>query len=253
MPLPLLSGRRLHVATIATIALSILLTSTPSTAQSEPLTPRVTDITAAFSQAALDAIIAEASQRFGIPERWIRAVMQAESAGDPIAVSRAGAIGLMQIMPGTWDELAAVHGLGDDPFDPRDNVMAGAAYLRAMYNRFGSPGFLAAYNAGPGRYAEHLSTGRPLPRETRAYVARLAPLVELPDAGHMQDNGPPTITDWRVAPLYIEQFGDAATTASPPNQETVGTPSESTSRADDEGPARPPNALFIGPQAEVSP
>ena len=126
-------------------------------------------------------------------------------------------------------------------------------YLRAMYNRFGSPGFLAAYNAGPGRYAEHLSTGRPLPRETRAYVARLAPLIERPDAGRMQDNGPPTITDWRVAPLFIEQFGDAATTASPPNQETVGTPSESTSRADDEGPARPPNALFIGPQAEVSP
>ncbi|MCC5967787.1 MAG: transglycosylase SLT domain-containing protein, partial [Natronohydrobacter sp.] len=72
-----------------------------------------------------------------------------ESAGNPRAVSHAGAMGLMQVMPGTWAELRAAHQLVDDPFDPRDNILAGAAYLRQMYDRFGSPGFLAAYNAGP--------------------------------------------------------------------------------------------------------
>ena len=66
------------------------------------------------------------------------------------------------------------HGLGADPYDPHDNIMAGAAYLRAMYDRFGYPGLFAAYNAGPARYGEHLRTGRPLPGETRSYIAQLA-------------------------------------------------------------------------------
>lgn len=123
--------------------------------------------------------IAEASARFGIPEAWIRRVMRAESggrttlAGRPI-VSRAGAQGLMQVMPDTWRALRDAHGLGGDPHDPRDNILAGTAYLRAMYDRFGYPGLFAAYNAGPGRYAEHLGRGRPLPSETVAYVAQLA-------------------------------------------------------------------------------
>ena len=122
--------------------------------------------------------IAEASIRFGVPEDWIRRVMRAESggrtmlAGSPIT-SRAGAMGLMQLMPGTWAKVRAAHGLGTDPRDPRDNILAGTAYLRAMYDRFGYPGLFAAYNAGPGRYAEHLVTGRRLPAETVAYVAAL--------------------------------------------------------------------------------
>ncbi|WP_447411863.1 lytic transglycosylase domain-containing protein, partial [Clostridium perfringens] len=77
--------------------------------------------------------------------------MRVESAGDAHAVSRAGAIGLMQIMPATYAELRRDLGLGPDPFAVRDNVLAGTAYLRRMYDRYGSPGFLAAYNAGPGR------------------------------------------------------------------------------------------------------
>jgi soluble lytic murein transglycosylase-like protein len=123
--------------------------------------------------------IAEASARFGIPEAWIRRVMRAESggrttlAGRPI-VSRAGAQGLMQVMPETWRDLRAAHGLGADPHDPHDNILAGTAYLRAMYDRFGYPGLFAAYNAGPARYAEHLSRGRRLPSETIAYVAQIA-------------------------------------------------------------------------------
>ncbi|MEE4450522.1 lytic transglycosylase domain-containing protein [Novosphingobium resinovorum] len=123
--------------------------------------------------------IAEASQRFGIPQAWIAAVMQAESAGlthlngRPIT-SHAGAMGLMQVMPGTWAAMRRQHGLGPNPHHPRDNIMAGTAYLRAMYDRFGYPGLFAAYNAGPGRYTEHLRTGRRLPVETRGYIAQLA-------------------------------------------------------------------------------
>ncbi|GAB5471673.1 MAG: hypothetical protein Kilf2KO_47030 [Rhodospirillales bacterium] len=175
MVLPSLSGRRSRVAAITAVSLPMLTIGAPLAAQEDPSSLRITDVTAAFSRQSIDEIIAEAAQRFAIPERWIRAVMQAESAGDPTAVSDAGAMGLMQIMPATWADLRAAHGLGDDAFDPRDNVLAGAAYLREMYDRFGAPGFLAAYNAGPERYAEHLATGRPLPRETRAYVAALAP------------------------------------------------------------------------------
>jgi Transglycosylase SLT domain len=123
------------------------------------------------------ADIAEASRRFGIPERWIRAVMRVESGGRVRAVSPKGAIGLMQIMPDTWAGLRQRYRLGRDPYDPHDNILAGAAYLREMHDLYGTAGFLAAYNAGPGRYAEYLASGRPLPAETLAYVAALAALI----------------------------------------------------------------------------
>ena len=106
------------------------------------------------------AFIAEASRRFAIPERWIRAVMQLESGANERAISPKGALGLMQIMPKTWVELSVRYGLGIDPFDPRDNILVGTAYLREMHDRFGSPGFLAAYNGGPERYEQHLAMGR---------------------------------------------------------------------------------------------
>jgi soluble lytic murein transglycosylase-like protein len=122
--------------------------------------------------------VAEASRRFGIPAAWIRAVMRVESRDDRRAVSRKGALGLMQLMPKTWAQLRARYGLGRDPFDPHDNILAGAAYLREMHDRYGSPGFLAAYNAGPGRYENYRDRDRPLPPETVAYVAALAPFVE---------------------------------------------------------------------------
>jgi soluble lytic murein transglycosylase-like protein len=125
------------------------------------------------------ADIARASLRFDIPAEWIRRVMRIESGGQTMVdghpiVSRAGAIGLMQLMPATWSEMRALLGLGNDPADPHDNILAGAAYLRAMYGRFGYPGLFGAYNAGPARYAAHLATGRALPQETRAYMARAA-------------------------------------------------------------------------------
>lgn len=123
-----------------------------------------------------EPIVVEASHRFGIPMPWILRVIGAESAGRttlaglPIR-SRAGAIGLMQIMPATWADMRRAYELGADPNDPHDNIIAGTAYLRLMYDRFGYPGLFAAYNAGPTRYADALATGKRLPEETLAYLA----------------------------------------------------------------------------------
>ena len=127
--------------------------------------------------------IAEASKKYDVPERWVREVMRQESGGQlylngQLIISPAGAMGLMQIMPETYDELRGRYSLGDDPYDPHDNIMAGAAYLREMYNVYGSPGFLAAYNAGPQRLDDYLTRGRPLPDETRRYVARVGRAID---------------------------------------------------------------------------
>ena len=123
------------------------------------------------------AFITEASKRFAVPEHWIRSVMRVESAGEVRARSQKGAMGLMQIMPQTWSELRVRYDLGADPYAPRDNILAGTAYIRELYQRFGTPGFLAAYNAGPTRYENHLATSRSLPDETQDYVAILAPMI----------------------------------------------------------------------------
>lgn len=133
-----------------------------------------------------DAFVTEASQRFHIPKTWIRAVMRQESGGrtmladDQPIVSRAGALGLMQVMPSTYDQMARVHKLGDDPFNARDNIMAGAAYLRWLHQRYGYPRMFAAYNAGPGR----VEKGGRLPAETRAYVAGVTGTVRSVKAGN---------------------------------------------------------------------
>ncbi|WP_019012972.1 lytic transglycosylase domain-containing protein [Elioraea tepidiphila] len=121
--------------------------------------------------------IAEAAALHDVPEAWIREVIDRESSGRRRAVSPAGAMGLMQVMPGTWRELRLRYQLGRDPFDPRDNILAGTAYIREMYERFGSPGFLAAYNAGPGAFSRHLARAHPLPRETSRFVAAIAPRI----------------------------------------------------------------------------
>jgi Transglycosylase SLT domain len=80
-------------------------------------------------------------------------------------------------MPGTWAVLRTRYGLGSNAYDPRDNIMAGAAYIREMYEQFGAPGFLGAYNAGPGRYGDYVTKGRSLPTETLAYIAKIAPEI----------------------------------------------------------------------------
>ncbi|MHB2266764.1 lytic transglycosylase domain-containing protein [Aliihoeflea sp. PC F10.4] len=169
------------------------------------------------------AHIAEASQRFGIPEHWIAAVLRAESAGDMRAVSSAGAMGLMQVMPATWTELRTRHGLGRDPYDPRDNILAGAAYLREMFDRYGNvAAMLAAYNAGPGRYDEYLATGRTLPAETRGYVAVLAPMLGGAAASEPLSSASPPPPDWRDAPLFVRRPDDTRTVAEPPSEARSG-------------------------------
>ena len=128
-------------------------------------------------------IIEDASARFGIPTRWIERVILAESGGRtmlngrPIR-SRAGAIGLMQLIPATWAEMRARLGLGSNPDDPRDNILAGTCFLRLMYDRFGYPGLFGAYNAGPGAYAAFLAGRRQLPGETVAYLATVGDAVK---------------------------------------------------------------------------
>ncbi len=151
------------------------------------------------------AFVTEAAQRFGVPAAWIRAVLRAESRGDRRAISPKGAMGVMQLMPDTWAGLRIRYGLGRDPFDPRDNILAGAAYLREMCDRYGSPAFLAAYNAGPGRYEDYRDRRRPLPDETIAYVAELLPLI---DGGGVD---PTVLTafvprlDWAKGSLFVVQ------------------------------------------------
>ncbi len=158
----------------------------------------------------VERFVAEAALRFGIPTSWIIAVMEAESRGVVRAVSPKGAMGLMQIMPDTWSGLRSRYGLGPNPFDPHDNIVAGAAYLRELHDRYGTAGFLAAYNAGPGRYEDHLTSGRPLPAETQAYVAALAPLLR--DDGSMGNVITAIIQSWTSSPLFPVRANDVSST-----------------------------------------
>jgi soluble lytic murein transglycosylase-like protein len=158
---------------VVILAASMLSSGAAHAEQASSATPRPNGL----SIRPFAAFVTEASKRFDVPEHWIRAVLHVESGAKQRARSSKGAMGLMQIMPKTWTELRARYGLGADPYDPRDNILAGAAYIRELYDRYGAPGFLAAYNAGPGRYERHLASGRPLPDETQAYVATLAPMI----------------------------------------------------------------------------
>ena len=129
--------------------------------------------------------IREAAARYRVPERWVRAVMRQESGGEQQATSPVGAMGLMQVMPATYDELRVRYRLGDDPYDPHNNILAGTAYIREMYDRYGAPGFLAAYNAGPERVDRYLAGRSVLPDETVNYLAAITPNLgtEVPRSG----------------------------------------------------------------------
>lgn len=182
---------------LAVVLLSGGAASVPAMAQ---------DVPAARSAAVhpYAADVADAARRFGIPEAWIWAVMRVESGGNSRAVSRAGAMGLMQIMPATWAGLRARYGLRTDPFDARDNIMAGAAYLREMHDRYGNANaMLAAYNAGPGRYDDYLSRGRPLPPETAGYLAQFAPIGGTRGTPEVAVTAPPDPFAWRRAALFV--------------------------------------------------
>ena len=162
-------------------------------AASRPAQPSAYDEESTMSRSQLlnrwDGIISEASERFHVPKAWIRAVMAHESGGrtmlgkDQPIISRAGAVGLMQVLPETYDEMAVAHKLGANPFDARDNIMAGTAYLRRLHQKYGYPAMFAAYNAGPGKLEDHLAHGVRLPAETRAYVGGITRMLHADRSG----------------------------------------------------------------------
>lgn len=164
---------------ITFLAACLLCSAHPVVLPSVPAPP-------AEQQSPLDqwqTYVADAARQFGIPNAWIRGVMQAESGGHAVLhgkqiTSAKGAMGLMQVMPGTYRVLRQQYGLGSDAYDPRDNIFAGAAYLRQMYERYGYPSLFAAYNAGPRRLDDFLLHGQSLPRETLNYVASIVPGAE---------------------------------------------------------------------------
>ena len=193
------------------------------------------------------SFIDEAASRFSVPASWIRAVIRVESNGNPNALSPKGAVGLMQVMPDTYAELRVRYGLGADVTDPHDNIVAGTAYLRDMHERFGTAGFIAAYNAGPQRYEEHLATGRPLPDETLAYVAKLALLLS---NGSSVDSRSITTdrVSWLQAPLFVEQRSGVSGVS-----RSAFTPQASFARndrtvADLSALVPPPGSLFVSKQ-----
>ncbi|OIQ93576.1 soluble lytic murein transglycosylase precursor [mine drainage metagenome] len=192
-------GRK--VALVATIVTALLSSSSNGMAQSPPV---LMPTERASASSPFADLVAEASQRFSIPSTWIQAVIGIESANDPHALSPKGAMGLMQIMPSTWATWRDRLNLGVDPFDPRANILAGTAFLREMLDRYGSPGFLAAYNAGPARYEDHLATGRPLPAETQAYLAMLSPMLGGKQAGGaIAPVAAVNVQTWRTAALFV--------------------------------------------------
>ena len=155
--------------------------------------------------------VREAAARHAVPERWIREVMRQESGGRSDATSPAGAMGLMQVMPGTYDALRRRHRLGDDPYEPRDNLLAGAAYLREMHDRFGAPAFLAAYNAGPERVDAVLAGATVLPDETLGYLARVAPRL-----GMAADLSRAPTYGWQRGGAYASAYGSEFAAAADP-------------------------------------
>lgn len=165
--------------------------------------------------------VAEAAQRFGLPERWIGAVMHEESRGRPRAVSPAGALGCMQVMPATYAELRQRYRLGPDPFAVRDNVLAGSAYLREMYERYGGVGMLAAYNAGPKRWEDHLAGVRPLPPETVGYLARLGPVLNLGDIPAPTITAAPAAPSPFTAPIFVAWAGSQSAVETRRDRESV--------------------------------
>jgi soluble lytic murein transglycosylase-like protein len=231
-------------ALTATALLAALpISEAPALAQETNSSPAPSPVTHTYAPD-----VADAARRFGIPEAWIWAVMRVESAGNARAVSRAGAMGLMQIMPGTWAQLRARHGFGSDPFDVRDNIMAGAAYLREMYDRYGNASaMLAAYNAGPGRYDDHLSRGRPLPAETVAYLTRLGSVTGSESAVEVAVVAQPDRFAWRRSVLFVRSSA-AASYAGAARQENEITAADRPTAApavEDSSPPSLPNATPI--------
>lgn len=160
-----LPGARERRATVKKLVLGLALISGLYGCSADGMIPSGPH---SLSQSALQRIVTDASARNGVSAPLLSAVISAESGGDPSAISRTGAAGLMQLMPGT----AATYGIANR-FDPISNVDGGSRFLRDLLVRYHNNVSLAlaAYNAGPGAVDAH--HGIPPYAETRAYVARV--------------------------------------------------------------------------------
>ncbi len=136
------------------------------------VTTTIDSVVAVPAAHAYDDFIREASTRYGVDATLVRSVMQTESAFDALAVSRAGAMGLMQLMPEVALELGV-----EDPFDPRQNVLGGVKYLRRLLDQYRGnvPLALASYNAGATNVTQY--GGVPPFPETQNYVKQVTRLV----------------------------------------------------------------------------
>ncbi len=179
-------------------ALALLSATAPSAAQPQ----------APATAGTCRAQVPEAASRSGLSSEIVMRVMMAESGGLARAVSPKGAMGCMQIMPATWVYLSARYGLGTDPFDARRNTIGGALYLAELTRRYGMPGALAAYNAGPGRYERFATSAVPLPAETIAYAARIGRRL-------LTGSVAPPYVRWQEASLFLGRRSAATGGASP--------------------------------------
>lgn len=152
----------------------------------------------------------------------------------------------MQIMPGTWSMLSAQHGLGSDPFDVRANILGGAAYLRAMWDRYRNVSLmLAAYNAGPGRADDYAAGRRSLPAETVNYVAQIAPGLGMSSVASPTAMPPANTHTWRQAALFTPRGdGEASSNDDAADLQPQRTPLASPS-ASLPSPNPAPHPLFV--------
>ena len=173
-------------ACLASVAALLLLTL-PAQAAVKKAAPKPRPVLSTFQQEQAMSpaelitrwhpITAKAAKRFDVPLIWINAVMRLESGGRTMLgenqrmISDKGALGLMQVLPGTFAEMREQYGLGDDVFDPKNNINAGAAYLKWLRGKYGFPTMFAAYNAGPGSVEAVMAHTKVLPAETRSYMA----------------------------------------------------------------------------------
>jgi hypothetical protein len=170
-----------------------VLVSTPQVAFPQPVFDAENAMALEARLARWDRLIDEAAKRFNVPRDWIVAVMRQESGGrtvlqgDVPITSVTGAMGLMQVMPDTYRDMRLDFRLGRDAYDPHDNVMAGAAYIRFLNGKYGYPALFAAYNDGPGNLEANLAGKRDLPAETIAYLTNIR--IRLGDTPQPGENG----------------------------------------------------------------
>jgi soluble lytic murein transglycosylase-like protein len=163
----------------------------PSVLVQESVFTQESGMTPKALMARWEPAIADASKRFSVPKDWIRAVMRMESGGRTMMgerlpiTSTAGAVGIMQVMPDTYNDMRGPLRLGPDAYDPHDNVIAGTAYLKWLSGKYGNPGMFAAYNDGPGNWESFMADRHALPAETHAYVAGIARMIGGPDMASM--------------------------------------------------------------------